>query len=282
MKHIPLICMVLLLAACSNEDAKHELAAAKNQNESLTREKEQLQQSLDQTKAELEGLRQTAGNASETEQELTSLRAKASEVDGLNQKIANQQKELQKVDDLQKKLNDAGKSTEKLAFLTQKLKGVKATIVTNMGEIDVAFFPDLAPIHCFNFIAHAESGYFNKTQFHRVIPGFMIQGGDPNSRDMNFGDDGTGSPIVAIPHEFSAKSHKRGILSMARPGDVRVGAGSQFFIMHADSPQLDNQYSVFGEVTKGMDVVDKIAAAQRDMRDHPKEPVWIETVKVSR
>jgi peptidyl-prolyl cis-trans isomerase B (cyclophilin B) len=258
------------------------LAATKNQNEALTGEKLQLQQQLQQTQAELEGLRKATGDASTVEQEMTALRAKAGEVDGLNQKLATQQKQLEKAKDFEKKLNDVGKDAEKLAFLTQKMKGIKATIVTNLGEIEVAFYADLAPIHCFNFIAHAESGYFNKTQFHRVIPGFMIQGGDPNSRDMNFADDGTGSPIVAIPHEFNPKPHKRGILSMARPGDPRVGAGSQFFIMHADAPQLDNQYTVFGEVTKGMEVVDKIANAQRDFRDHPKEPVWIEAVKVTR
>jgi peptidyl-prolyl cis-trans isomerase B (cyclophilin B) len=175
----------------------------------------------------------------------------------------------------------------KLEFLSTNLRGITATIVTNKGEISLEFFPDKAPIHCFNFITRAESGFYDNTQFHRVIPGFMIQGGDPNSRDGNKFNNGQGGPIASIPHEFNDTVHAPGVLSMARVGDKSYGAGSQFFIMHAERNHLDGEYTAFGRVTSGMDVVNAIAttATHADdprLRDHPVDPVIIRTIRVRR
>lgn len=196
-----------------------------------------------------------------------------------NAKLKEQIKDLQTTVKL---YSHAGKN---MRFLASKIEGIKATIVTNMGDIEVEFYPEKAPLHCFNFITRAECGYYDNTQFHRVIKGFMIQGGDPNTKTDNVNLYGSGSPIVAIPHEFNDVKHTPGILSMARPGDESMGAGSQFFIMHADYPSLDGQYTVFGKVTKGMDVVDAIAnvkTIQPGRLDRPEKPVRIKTIKVYR
>jgi len=173
-------------------------------------------------------------------------------------------------------------SDDKLMFLSSKENGVKARIKTNMGNIEVKFFPEQAPLQCFNFITRAESGFYNGTLFHRVIKGFMIQGGDPNTKGSDVASYGQGGPIVMIPHEFNNISHKRGILSTARVSNQAAGAGSQFFIMHQDMPSLDHQYTAFGEVTKGMDVVDKIAATRVTKQDRPLVPVRIKTIDVYR
>ncbi|MDH4199700.1 MAG: peptidylprolyl isomerase [Spirochaetia bacterium] len=150
-----------------------------------------------------------------------------------------------------------------------------AVISTKFGSITIRFFPDIAPGHVDNFIKLTEKGFYNGTTFHRVIPGFMIQGGDPNSKDhKNRMSHGTGGPGYSIPAEFSEKSHKRGIASMARSNDPN-SAGSQFFICVADAPHLDGQYSAFGEVLDGMDVVDKIVSVPKDGRDNPLEPVEV-------
>lgn len=171
----------------------------------------------------------------------------------------------------------------RLKFLTAQMKGVTATIYTTHGKIDLKFYPDKAPLHCFNFMTRAESGYYDGTKFHRVMKGFMIQGGDPNTRGNNVNSYGTGGPLVNIPHEFNDIKHKRGILSMARPGDVNVGAGSQFFIMHADAAHLDNGYTAFGEVTSGMEVVDKIANMPVIAPvNRPRDAVVIRTIEIRR
>ncbi len=150
----------------------------------------------------------------------------------------------------------------------------KATITTKFGTIVVKFFPDLAPMHVKNFITLAEAGFYNGTPFHRVIPGFMIQGGDPNGN-------GTGGPGYSIDAEFTAKKkHVAGILSMARSANPN-SAGSQFFIMVAPSTHLDGQYSIFGEVVEGMDAVNKIVNTPRDRSDKPLERVEMTEVKVS-
>jgi len=171
---------------------------------------------------------------------------------------------------------------KKMNFLIDQMKNVKARIVTNYGDIELSFFPEKAPLHCFNFITRAESGYYDNTLFHRVIPGFMIQGGDPVTKTDNVAAYGSGGPLVHIPHEFNSLHHDRGMLSMARVSDVSQGAGSQFFICQADVHQLDNQYTIFGKVTKGMDVVDKIANSKRNQRDLPLNPVRIKTIEVYR
>ncbi len=173
-------------------------------------------------------------------------------------------------------------SNKRIQFLKDQLKGVKARIITNYGNIELSFRPDKAPLHCFNFITRAESGYYDHTLFHRVIPGFMIQGGDPNTKTKNVRSYGQGGPLVHIPHEFNDLKHERGVLSMARVSDVSQGAGSQFFITQAATPQLDGQYTVFGKVAAGMDVVDKIANVKRNNRDLPLKPVQIKTIEVFR
>lgn len=176
-------------------------------------------------------------------------------------------------------------TAKNLDFLIKQMSDVKARIITNYGTIEVEFFPEKAPLHCFNFISRAESGYYDNTQFHRVIKGFMIQGGDPNTKTDRKETYGQGGPIVNVPHEFNEVKHTPGILSMARPGNVALGAGSQFFIMHAAYPSLDGQYTVFGKVTSGMDVVDKIANVPTNepgRLDRPQKPVVIRTIEVYR
>ncbi|HUJ17068.1 MAG TPA: peptidylprolyl isomerase [Nitrospirota bacterium] len=148
----------------------------------------------------------------------------------------------------------------------------KAVLETKFGNITLKFFPDVAPGHVKNFIDLAKKGFYDNTTFHRVIPGFMIQGGDPISKDPNARGVGTGGPGYTIKAEFNAKPHKRGTLSMARAASPD-SAGSQFFICVKDSPFLDRQYTVFGEVESGMEAVDKIVAQPRDQNDKPNDRV---------
>ena len=152
-----------------------------------------------------------------------------------------------------------------------------AVIETNFGNIVIQLYPDVAPGHVENFVKLAQDGFYDGSTFHRVIPGFMIQGGDTNSKDDDRSNDGQGGPGYTINAEFSDKPHKRGILSMARAQDPN-SAGSQFFIVVADSNFLDGQYTVFGEVIEGMDVADKIVNVERDGMDNPLEKV---TMKVT-
>ena len=152
------------------------------------------------------------------------------------------------------------------------LSKVKAVIETTFGEIEITFFHHKAPKHVENFVKLAGEGFYDGTIFHRVIPGFMIQGGDPNTKGDDESSYGTGGPGYTVDAEFSDISHKRGILSMARSQDPD-SAGSQFFIVVKDSTFLDNQYTVFGEVTSGMEVVDKIVDLPRNPRDLPNEKV---------
>ncbi len=143
-----------------------------------------------------------------------------------------------------------------------------AVLQTNLGRIVVRFFQDKAPKHVESFKSLIAKGFYDGTKFHRVIPGFMIQGGDPNSKGDDRSLHGTGGPGYKVPAEFNDIKHDRGILSAARSQDPN-SAGSQFFLMVAKSPHLDGNYSVFGEVVEGMDVVDKIVALKRDSRDNP-------------
>ncbi len=154
----------------------------------------------------------------------------------------------------------------------KKMADTRAVIETKFGNIELKFFPDVAPNHVNNFIELAKKGFYDGTIFHRVIPGFMIQGGDPNSRNANKAAHGTGGPGYTVKAEFNDKPHKRGTLSMARAADPN-SAGSQFFICVADAPFLDKQYTVFGEVVSGMDAVDKIVSQPRDPRDNPNERI---------
>ena len=147
------------------------------------------------------------------------------------------------------------------------------------GKTMVAeLYPEIAPNTVNNFLALASSGFYNGVIFHRVIEGFMIQGGCPNGNGM-------GGPGYTIKGEFSQNGftnnfkHTKGVLSMARAMDPN-SAGSQFFIMHKDAPHLDGQYAAFGKVVAGMDVVDKIASVPTDWNDKPKTPVKMKTVEL--
>ena len=161
-----------------------------------------------------------------------------------------------------------------------------AVISTKFGDIKLEFFDEIAPKHVESFKLHAQNGYYDGTIFHRVIPGFMIQGGDPLSKSEDKSRHGTGGNAAKyfgigdensestwdLPAEFSATPHERGTLSMARSQNPDSG-GSQFFICVADARFLDNQYTVFGKVVSGMDVVDSIVNAPRDARDNPDDRI---------
>jgi peptidyl-prolyl cis-trans isomerase B (cyclophilin B) len=154
-----------------------------------------------------------------------------------------------------------------------------AELHTSAGEIDIRFFPDVAPNHVKNFIDLAQKGFYNGTKFHRIIPGFMIQGGDPNTKAGDTSSWGIGGSGKNVSAEFNTISHKRGIVSMARAQDPN-SASSQFFIVVKDSPFLDRQYTVFGQVTKGMDVADKIVGAARGENDRPNSPTTITKIVI--
>lgn len=147
-----------------------------------------------------------------------------------------------------------------------------AVLSTKFGDIVIEFFDKEAPNHVKNFKKLASSGFYDGTTFHRVIPGFMIQGGDPNSKDNDRANDGMGGPGYSINAEFNAIHHDRGILSMARSQNPN-SAGSQFFIVVKDSRFLDNQYTVFGKVIEGMPAADKIVNVKRDPKDNPYDKV---------
>ena len=154
-----------------------------------------------------------------------------------------------------------------------------AVIQTTLGTIVLEFFEKDAPHHVANFKKLAGQGFYDGIYFHRVIPGFMIQTGCPLTKDQDRSNDGTGGPGYTIDAEFNDRPHKRGTLSMARKPDPN-SAGSQFFICQQAQPGLDGQYTVFGQVLEGMDVVDKIANAQRDQRDNPLEKIVMEKVSI--
>ena len=157
-----------------------------------------------------------------------------------------------------------------------------AIISTKFGDMVVEFYDDVAPMHVESFKILADEGYFDGTTFHRVIPGFVIQGGDPNSKDEDRMNDGTGgragkffgigreedSNSWTIPAEFNDKDHVKGTLSMARSSNPNSGS-SQFFICHAATPQLNNQYTVFGQVIGGLDVIDQIVYSETPKKQNP-------------
>lgn len=171
-------------------------------------------------------------------------------------------------------------------FMTYEKENDVAVISTNFGDMVVEFYPDIAPMHVDSFIALINEEYFNGTTFHRVIPGFMIQGGDPNSRNENRATHGTGGragkffglgneedpSTWLIPQEFSDRPHVKGILSMARTNDPN-SASSQFFVCHDNANFLDNNYTVFGKVIDGLDIIDQIVNVAKDQNDNPLERV---------
>jgi peptidyl-prolyl cis-trans isomerase B (cyclophilin B) len=163
-------------------------------------------------------------------------------------------------------------------FLFAKEKEI-AVIKTDFGVIKFEFFEQDAPNHTANFKKLAQDKFYDGTTFHRVIPGFMIQGGDPNSKDEDRKNDGTGGPGYTIKAEFNSRPHLRGTVSMARARHPD-SAGSQFFICVTSAPFLNRQYTVFGQVIEGMEVVDKIVNQPRDARDNPLEKVVMREVTI--
>ncbi len=151
-----------------------------------------------------------------------------------------------------------------------------AVLETNYGKMVLAFFPEKAPMHCTSFKRLVNAGYYDCTTFHRIIPGFMIQGGDINSKDAIEGNEGMGGPGYNIPAEFNDTPHNKGILSMARSADPN-SAGSQFFVClgRERTAHLDGQYTVFGKLIEGVETLDAIAQVQIGPGDAPVQPVVI-------
>ena len=166
-----------------------------------------------------------------------------------------------------------------LMTVTLAQAGEIAVIETTLGNIELEFLVEKAPGHVKNFKELVKKGFYDGTIFHRVIPGFMIQGGDPNSKSDDRSTHGTGDPGYTIKAEFNDTPHDRGVLSMARSSDPD-SAGSQFFIVVADSHFLDNKYTAFGRVIKGMKVADKIVNVPTDRRDNPKDRIEMKSVKI--
>ena len=156
-----------------------------------------------------------------------------------------------------------------------------AVIETKFGKIEMELFADKAPGHVKNFKDLAKKGFYDGTIFHRVIPGFMIQGGDPNTKSDDRSAHGMGGPGYSIQAEFNDTPHKRGILSMARSQNPN-SAGSQFFIVVKKASFLDGKYTAFGKVLSGMAVADQIVNAPRDKRDNPDERIEMKVKVVNR
>jgi len=157
-----------------------------------------------------------------------------------------------------------------------------AIIETNLGNIVIEFLPDAAPNHVDNFLALSRDGFYDGTLFHRIIPGFMIQGGDPNTISGDPNTWGQGGPDETLDAEFNKIKHNRGIVSMARSADPN-SAGSQFFIVHQDSNSLNEQYTVFGRLAteSSFDTLDKIAAVQTGTNDRPVDPEQVKIIKIT-
>lgn len=166
--------------------------------------------------------------------------------------------------------------------MTHELTGVRVRLETSAGALTLELLPGLAPKHVENFIKLSRDGFYDGTKFHRVIPGFMIQGGDPNTKTDKENSWGTGGPGWSVDAEFNDTHHERGTVSMARSQDPN-SAGSQFFVCHGEAGFLDNQYTAFGKLVDGFDVLDEIANAATlpgGEGSRPSEPVSVETVVV--
>jgi peptidyl-prolyl cis-trans isomerase B (cyclophilin B) len=170
-------------------------------------------------------------------------------------------------------------------FMSTPETGIEnAVIKTSYGEITIGFWPDVAPKTVANFKKLAREGFYDGTAFHRIIKGFMIQGGCPNTKEGAGGMPGTGGPGYKVKAEFNAKPHVRGVISMARSQDPD-SAGSQFFICHGDARFLDRQYTAFGQLIAGDDVLEQLASvptrnAGGGEKSSPIERIAIETVRI--
>ncbi len=187
-------------------------------------------------------------------------------------KLEKTEEERKEVPSLSEKMEGETKATEKIAKKTYLLITVRG-----FGKIKIELFPEIAPKNVGNVTKLAKEGFYNGLTFHRVVPNFVIQGGDPKG-------DVTGGPGYEVEAEISNLKHKRGTVAMARRGDVvnpeRKSSGSQFYVCLTDLPQLDDAYTIIGQVVEGMEVVDKIARVERNERDKPLKPVVMEKVEV--
>ncbi len=173
-----------------------------------------------------------------------------------------------------------GQEKKETTPMTESNKKEVAVIKTSEGEMVAEFWPDVAPKTVENFKKLAKAGFYDGTAFHRVIKGFMIQGGDPLTKDESKqGSWGTGDPGYKIQAEFNKKTHERGVLSMARSADPN-SAGSQFFICHGAPKFLDGQYTAFGKLIKGDDVLEKIATTKTGPNDRPEKRMNVESIKI--
>ena len=205
-----------------------------------------------------------------------------SKKDITNEMKKNTEVKTQKTDTL-KSATDTSKI--KKDTIATSSEGNIVVLETSMGDITIELYEKDAPQHVANFKKLVNSKFYEGTTFHRVIPGFMIQGGDPNSKDSDRSNDGVGGPGYTIPAEIKLK-HEKGSVAAARLGDAqnpkRESSGSQFYIVTGDASHLDGQYTVFGKVIKGMDVAEKIQNVKRDERDNPVEKVVIKKVVFSK
>ena len=155
-----------------------------------------------------------------------------------------------------------------------------AVIKTVAGDMVIEFWPDVAPKTVENFKTLAKKGFYDGTAFHRIIKGFMVQGGDPLTKDETKQNRwGTGDPGYKIKAEFNERSHKRGVISMARSQDPD-SAGSQFFICHGDPSFLDRQYTAFGKLIQGDDVLEKLATTKTGFQDRPEKRQGVESIQI--
>lgn len=209
----------------------------------------------------------------------------------------NEQTDVKKEDNTTQNQTQTNQTTENTTQKTDTMKTTTDTtettdkkdskesntvvIKTSMGDIEIELFEKDAPKHVENFKKHVRSGFYEKTTFHRVIPGFMIQGGDPNSKDADRSNDGQGGPGYTVPAEIKAK-HEKGSIAGARLGDQvnpkKESSGSQFYIVTGEASHLDGQYTVYGKVVKGLDVALKIENVKRDAMDNPEQKVVIEKI----
>lgn len=190
---------------------------------------------------------------------------------------------IAQLSDAQKTSSKNNKGKSAVSEQTANSKKGFVTIETTLGNITIQLNDSAAPKHSANFRKLAKDGYYDSTTFHRVIPNFMIQGGDPNSKNGERSTHGMGGPEYRIDAEIGL-THNRGVIAAARQGDQinpqKMSNGSQFYITVVPTTFLDGQYSVFGKVVEGMDVVDKIVAVPRDPRDNPLEKIMIKKMTV--
>ncbi|QDV08973.1 Putative peptidyl-prolyl cis-trans isomerase [Planctomycetes bacterium Poly30] len=163
--------------------------------------------------------------------------------------------------------------------MTESQNGVRVRLETSAGNMTLELLPSIAPKHVENFVKLSQDGFYDGTKFHRVVTGFMIQGGDPNTKTGNERSWGTGGPGWTVDAEFNDMHHERGVVSMARSSDPN-SAGSQFFLMHGEAEFLDGKYTAFGRIVDGFDVLDTIANADTMQspggeNSKPLEPVTV-------